>query len=62
MREHNCPNCKSKAYKRNGYTRHAKQNHRCLDCGRQFSLETVEATEEAESENRMEGTMHTHSF
>jgi transposase-like protein len=34
-----CPQCDSKAYKRNGYTRHGKQNHRCLDCGRQFSLE-----------------------
>lgn len=34
-----CPQCGSKAYKRNGYTRHGKQNHRCLDCGRQFSLE-----------------------
>lgn len=34
-----CPKCQSKAYKRNGYTRHGKQNHRCLDCGRQFSRE-----------------------
>ena len=34
-----CPQCNSKSYKRNGYTRHGKQNHRCLDCGRQFSLE-----------------------
>jgi transposase-like protein len=34
-----CPQCKSKSFKRNGYTRHGKQNHRCLDCGRQFSLE-----------------------
>lgn len=34
-----CPQCHSKAYKRNGYTRHGKQNHRCLSCGRQFSLE-----------------------
>jgi hypothetical protein len=34
-----CPQCKSKAFKRNGYTRHGKQNHRCLDCGRQFSVE-----------------------
>lgn len=34
-----CPQCGSLAYKRNGYTRHGKQNHRCLDCGRQFSLE-----------------------
>ena len=32
-----CPQCGSEAYKRNGYTRHGKQNHRCLDCGRQFS-------------------------
>lgn len=35
-----CPRCSSKAFKRNGYTRHGKQNHRCLDCGRQFSIET----------------------
>lgn len=34
-----CPQCHSKAYKRNGYTRHGKQNHRCLSCGRQFSVE-----------------------
>ncbi len=33
-----CPQCGSKAFKRNGYTRHGKQNHRCLECGRQFSL------------------------
>lgn len=38
-----CPQCNSKAYKRNGYTRHGKQNHRCLDCGRQFSLEPSES-------------------
>jgi transposase-like protein len=37
-----CPQCESKAFKRNGFTRHGKQNHRCLDCGRQFSLEPVE--------------------
>ncbi|MBA3238132.1 MAG: IS1 family transposase [Parachlamydiaceae bacterium] len=34
-----CPQCGSYAFKRNGYTRHGKQNHRCLDCGRQFSLD-----------------------
>ena len=34
-----CPQCESRSIKRNGYTRHGKQNHRCLDCGRQFSLE-----------------------
>lgn len=37
-----CPQCGSKAFKRNGYTRHGKQNHRCLDCGRQFSLQTIQ--------------------
>lgn len=44
-----CPNCKSNAYKRNGFTRHGKQNHRCLDCGRQFSFEiySVEQIEDA---------------
>ncbi len=40
MRQH-CPNCNSEAFKRNGYTRHGKQNHRCLECGRQFSLELI---------------------
>ncbi len=34
-----CPKCNSYAVKRNGFTRHGKQNHRCLDCGRQFSIE-----------------------
>lgn len=38
MNHSSCPQCGSKAFKRNGYTRHGKQNHRCLDCGRQFSL------------------------
>jgi DNA-directed RNA polymerase subunit RPC12/RpoP len=34
-----CPKCESKTVKKNGYTRHGKQNHRCLDCGRQFSYD-----------------------
>jgi len=50
-----CPQCNSKAFKRNGYTRHGKQNHRCLDCGRQFSLElfhfSTEDTQPDASEN-----------
>ncbi len=41
MTEQCCPKCGSKAFKRNGFTRHGKQNHRCLECGRQFSLETA---------------------
>jgi transposase-like protein len=37
-----CPNCKSDLLKKNGHTRHGKQNYRCLECGKQF-------TENAES-------------
>jgi transposase-like protein len=40
-----CPQCHSKAYKRNGFTRHGKQNHRCRECGKQFSAEPIEAQE-----------------
>jgi hypothetical protein len=40
-----CPDCGSIAFKRNGFTRHGKQNHRCLDCGRQFSHEPQEFAE-----------------
>ena len=40
--ERHCPECQSQAIKKNGFTRHGKQNHRCLDCGRQFSLEPLE--------------------
>ena len=31
-----CPECGSNQYKKNGHTRHAKQNHQCKACGRQF--------------------------
>jgi transposase-like protein len=45
-----CPQCKSKAFKRNGYTRHGKQNHRCLECGRQFSLDIPQTAKVKEAE------------
>ena len=32
-----CPECDSTRFKKNGHTRHGKQNHRCKDCSRQFS-------------------------
>ena len=32
-----CPNCGSTRYKKNGHTRHCKQNHFCKTCERQFS-------------------------
>ena len=31
----NCPHCQSENYSKNGHKR-GKQNHLCLDCGRQF--------------------------
>jgi C4-type Zn-finger protein len=31
-----CPECGSDRYKKNGHTRHSKQNHHCKACGRQF--------------------------
>lgn len=32
-----CPACGSTRYKKNGHTRHGKQNHLCKQCERQFS-------------------------
>ena len=32
-----CPACGSTRYKKNGHTRHGKQNHLCKKCERQFS-------------------------
>ena len=31
-----CPACGSSQYKKNGHTRHGKQNHQCKTCKRQF--------------------------
>ena len=31
-----CPKCGSDRYKKNGHTRHGKQNHQCKACERQF--------------------------
>ena len=31
-----CPECGSDRYKKNGHTRHGKQNHQCKACERQF--------------------------
>jgi transposase-like protein len=31
-----CPECGSDRYKKNGYTRHGKQNHQSKACERQF--------------------------
>jgi transposase-like protein len=34
-----CPSCCSTTIKKNGHIHNGKQNHRCLNCGRQFVLE-----------------------
>jgi insertion element IS1 protein InsB len=31
-----CPACGSTRFKKNGHTRHGKQNHHCKACGYQF--------------------------
>lgn len=31
-----CPECQSECVKKNGHIHNGKQNHRCLNCGRQF--------------------------
>jgi IS1 family transposase/transposase-like protein len=35
---HCCPRCGSEEVRRNGQTRHRKQNYKCRECGRQFVL------------------------
>jgi insertion element IS1 protein InsB len=37
-----CPTCRSPRYKKNGHTRHGKQNHQCKACGRPFTAEAVD--------------------
>ena len=32
-----CPQCGATQFKKNGHTRHGKQNYQCKECERQFS-------------------------
>jgi len=36
-----CSNCRSDLLKKNGHTRHGKQNYRCLECGKQMTENAV---------------------
>jgi transposase-like protein len=36
-----CSVCGANRYKKNGYTRHGKQNHQCQACGRQCTAESL---------------------
>ncbi len=40
MNNLSCPQCGLSHIKRNGHTHHGKQNHQCLECGRQFVLDS----------------------
>jgi hypothetical protein len=50
-----CPACGSTRYKKNGHTRHGKQNHQCKACPRQFSASAanylISAERRADIEN-----------
>jgi insertion element IS1 protein InsB len=50
-----CPQCGSTRFKKNGHTRHGKQNHLCKNCQRQFSAgaenRLVSAERRADIEN-----------
>jgi insertion element IS1 protein InsB len=37
-----CPACGSHRYKKNGHTRHGKQNHQCKTCDRQFTANPLD--------------------
>src|SRR5262249_24691449 len=48
-----CPACGSHRYKKNGHTRHGKQNHQCKACGRQFAAAAVDRTIAQEQRRRI---------
>ena len=49
-----CPACGSSRYKKNGHTRHGKQNHQCKVCGRQFTADAIDRRIAAEQRRRIE--------
>src|SRR6266581_3583512 len=49
-----CPACGSNRYKKNGHTRHGKQNHQCKTCGRQFTANPLDRSIASEQRLRIE--------
>lgn len=47
-----CPACGANRYKKNGHTRHGKQNHQWKACGRQFTADALDRS--IASEQRMQ--------
>jgi insertion element IS1 protein InsB len=41
MKTQKCPACFSRKFKKDGHTRHGKQNFQCEDCGRNFSEDAL---------------------
>ncbi|HEY5868412.1 MAG TPA: IS1 family transposase [Candidatus Tectomicrobia bacterium] len=48
-----CPACGSSRYKKNGHTRHGKQNHQCKACGRQFTADARDRRIASEQRRRI---------
>ncbi len=49
-----CPACSSNRYKKNGHTRHGKQNHQCTTCGRQLTAHPLDRRIAPEQRLRIE--------
>jgi insertion element IS1 protein InsB len=49
-----CPACGANRYKKNGHTRHGKQNHQCKACGRQFTANPLDRSITPEQRRRIE--------
>ena len=48
-----CPACGSHRYKKNGPTRHGKQQQQCKACGRQFAADAIDRTIAQEQRQRI---------
>ncbi len=55
-----CPACGANRYKKNGHTRHGKQNHQCKACGRQFTADPLDRSIPPEQRRRIEHTWLLH--
>ena len=49
-----CPACGANRYKKNGHTRHGKQNHHCKAWGRQFTADAMDWRMAPEQRRRIE--------
>ncbi len=52
-----CPYCRSDLIKKNGHTRHGKQNHQCLACNKQFVMHPENRTIDERTENLIRKTL-----